>query len=451
EAGHAAEVVERLALAHPHIAFSVTDDGRTPLRLAAVAESDANAARRARLSAVAGKDFAEGSLDLDAERGGLRISGLVGLPTLNRPTTRQQWLFVNGRPVRDKLLMAALRAAYGDLVPRDRHPVVALFLDMPALEVDVNVHPAKTEVRFRDQALVRGLLVSSIKHALAGAGHRTAPSLGGETLAAFRPGAAAMNIWQDRPQTGFSSSYTPPAPPSRQLAETALAFQAPLAPQSQPPRELGPIAPSARAEAPLPADAALEDHPLGAARAQIHGTYIVAQTRQGLVLVDQHAAHERLVYERMKSALETGGVARQGLLLPEVVELPGPDVDRLAARSAELERLGLELEGFGEGAVVVRATPALLGQCDVRGLVRDLAEELAEFDQTQALSDRLEAVCSRMACHGSVRAGRQLSVAEMNALLRQMEATAGSGQCNHGRPTSIELKLGDIERLFGRR
>jgi DNA mismatch repair protein MutL len=335
--------------------------------------------------------------------------------------------------VRDKLLAGAVRGAYQDFLARDRHPMVALFVELAAEEVDVNVHPAKAEVRFRDQALVRGLIVGALRQALAAAGHRAATTVAAETLAAFRPGAL--------PHCGGWAA--PPAAFAPGLAEPAALYQAPLA------ADLRLDSPTARPVA-VPAEAA-PGYPMGAACAQLHDTYIVAQTGDGIVIVDQHAAHERLVYERMKRELADRGVARQLLLLPEVVELDAASVARLAARAAELEELGLVLEAFGAGAVVVREVPALLGAANVPGLVRDLADELAELGDAPALKERLEHVCGTLACHGSVRAGRRLSQAEMDALLRQMERTPHSAQCSHGRPTYVELKLADIERLFGRR
>jgi DNA mismatch repair protein MutL len=358
------------------------------------------------------------------------------LPTLNRATARDQYLFVNGRPVRDKLLAGAVRGAYQDFLARDRHPMVALFLDGPAEAIDVNVHPAKAEVRFRDSALVRGLIVGALRQALANAGHRASTTVAEAALASFRPGGAPSILhrapWMNPP------SYAP----SRGLAEDAALYQAPLSSEAF-------VQPGAR-----PAEAAAEEatqFPLGAAVAQVHETYVVAQTGDGIVIVDQHAAHERLVYERMKTAIASTGVARQILLLPEVVELDEGGVARLVARAEQLAELGLVIEPFGQGAVVVRETPALLGEMDVQGLVRDLADELAELGNALSLKEKLEEVCGTLACHGSVRAGRRLNASEMNALLREMEATPHSGQCNHGRPTYVELKLEDIEKLFGRR
>ncbi len=434
EYGAALDTVRRLAMAHPEIAFSLSDGNRTSLRLGP-AQGDLFQRRIDRLGAIMGRDFADNAVPIDAEREGIRLTGFVGLPTFNRGNAQMQYAFVNGRPVRDKLFSGAVRGAYADFLAHDRHPVLALFLEVPAEAVDVNVHPAKAEVRFRDAGLVRGLIVGAIKHALADAGHRASTTVSQAALGAFAAHSGAIAGYR------ASSAY---AYPQRGLAEQAAAYQAPLP-------ETG--GPSARVDMPGPAamPEPARDYPLGVARGQLHGTYVIAQTDDGIVVVDQHAAHERLVYERMKTQLADTGVARQMLLLPEVVELDEPAVARLVDRAEELAELGLALESFGPGAVVVRETPALLGDCDIGGLVRDLADDLAELDQTLALKERMEAVCSTMACHGSVRAGRRLNVEEMNALLRQMEATPHSGQCNHGRPTYVELKLADIERLFGRR
>ncbi len=446
EFGHAAEAIKRLAMAHPEIAFSLLDGERQALRLEPT-QGDLFAARRGRVGAIMGRDFADNALAIEAEREGVRLTGFASLPTFHRRSGQMQYLFVNGRPVRDKLLGGAVRGAYMDLLAKDRYPVVALFVEIPPDSVDVNVHPAKAEVRFRDPGLVRGLIVGALRHALAEAGHRTATTVSSAALGAFTPGTPGGAPYQ-QPRGG--PRYAPPQPhaPGRGLREAALAYQAPL-PDGAPPGLPGAPPPSARADA-APAEAAA-DYPLGAARAQLHDTYVVAQTRDGLVIVDQHAAHERLVYERMKAALAARGVPRQGLLMPEVVELDEAAAERLVARAGELEELGLSLEAFGPGAVVVREVPALLGETDVQGLVRDLADDLAEADQALSLKDRLDAVSSTMACHGSVRAGRRLTPEEMNALLREMEVTPHSGQCNHGRPTYVELKLADIERLFGRR
>jgi DNA mismatch repair protein MutL len=421
----AVDAVRRLAMAYPAVSFTVTgDEERLLLRLTAAAEPGSATGRHARLAALLGRDFAENSVEIDAERGGFRLSGMIGLPTLNRAAPRDQYLVVNGRPVRDKLLVGAVRGAYQDVLARDRHPMVALFLDGPADEIDVNVHPAKAEVRFRDAALVRGLIVVALRNALAAAGHRASSTVAAAAVAAFRPGG--LNAGANMPRFPFP---LPPPTPSLALAESANNF-------------LRPTEESA---------AQTTDAPLGTARAQLHGTYILAETPTGIVLVDQHAAHERLVYERMKEALAARGVARQALLLPEVVELDETGAARLAARAEELAEFGLLIEPFGPGAVVVREVPALLPGLDVAALVRDLADELAEWGDTLALKERIETVCGTLACHTSVRAGRHLSPAEMEALLRQMEATPNSGQCNHGRPTYVALDLADIERLFGRR
>ena len=421
----AVDAVRRLAMAYPATSFTVIgDDERVLLRLAASAEPGMAIARRVRLAQLLGRDFADNSVEIDAARGGFRLSGLIGLPTLNRVLPRDQYLVVNGRPVRDKLLVGAVRGAYQDVLARDRHPIVALFLDGPPAEIDVNVHPAKAEVRFRDAALIRGLIVGALRNALAAAGHRASSTVAAATVAAFRPGDGTSLV--STPRLAFPQ---PPAAPSLALAETANDFLRPAPTMAPPPIETR----------------------LGAARAQLHGTYILAETATGIVLVDQHAAHERLVYERMKEALAARGVARQALLLPEVVELDEAVAARLAARAEELAEFGLLLEPFGPGAVVVREVPALLPELDVRSLVRDLADELAEWGDALSLRERIETVCGTLACHTSVRAGRRLSPAEMDALLRQMEATPNSGQCNHGRPTYVALDLTDIERLFGRR
>ncbi len=436
EVSHVIDVVQRLAMARPATAFSLTEEGRSLLSLTAVfAGRDAEAARRERLAAILGRDFGTHSVTVDAEREGLRLAGRAGLPTLHRRTSAQQFLFVNGRPVRDRLLHGAVRGAYYDLIAHDRHPLVALFLDLPPELVDVNVHPMKTEVRFRDAALVRGLIVGALKSALAEAGHRaTAPAATwARTFGAGGGGAI-------RPSPGFPLPLAPAAGVSSGgspgLAETAAAA------------DLGTLPVGACIDE--AAASAADVPPLGFARAQLHATYIVAQTEDGVVIVDQHAAHERIVHERLSQALRNGAVARQALLLPQVVELDGPAAARVVSRADELAELGLVVEGFGGTAVVVREVPALLGAADTEALLRDLAEDFARLDEALALRERLGAICATMACHGSVRAGRKLSIEEMNALLRAMEATAHSGQCSHGRPTWVELKRADIEKLFGR-
>ncbi|TXL72854.1 DNA mismatch repair endonuclease MutL [Vineibacter terrae] len=450
EQAQVADTIKRLAMAHPQVAFALEDEDRTLFNYPAIAptlvEDGEDGARLERLAAIMGRDFAQNSLPIRAERESFVLTGHVGLPTFNRGTAQHQYLFVNGRPVRDKLLVGAVRGAYQDFLARDRHPLVALFLDAPRGMVDVNVHPAKTEVRFRDAGIVRGLIVGAIRQALAAAGHRASTTVAQAALGAARP-LGGLPIGGGGPRAAAWPSSYPPPRPSAGLAEAAAAF---FAPQPAAAATLAGVDQvSARAEM-----APIEDprrYPLGAARAQVHETYIVAQTEDGVVIVDQHAAHERLVYERMKDALAEQGVKRQMLLIPEIVELGEDAARRLLARAGQLGELGMVIEPFGPGAVAVRETPALLGDTDVAGLVRDLADELAEFGDHLSLKEKLEDVCGTMACHGSVRAGRRLSVDEMNALLRQMEATPHSGQCNHGRPTYVELKLADIERLFGRR
>lgn len=428
----AVDTVRRLAMAYPAIAFSVTgDEDRSLLRLPPVGD------RAARLAALLGRDFGQNSLAIEAERGGFVLTGLAGLPTLNRALPRDQFLVVNGRPVRDKLLAGAVRGAYQDVLARDRHPIVALFLDGPAEEIDVNVHPAKAEVRFRDAGLVRGLIVGALRAALAAAGHRASTTVASAALGAFRPGGAAL-----APPGAGSRQFAFPRSSALALAEAGNAF---LAPETLPADATSPDA------AMLPTPPSAAEAPLGSARAQLHGTYILAETATGIVLVDQHAAHERLVHERIKQALAANGVARQSLLLPEIVELGEAEAARLAARADELAEFGLIIEKFGPGAVVVREVPALLPGLDVASLIRDLADELAEWGAALSLKERVESVCGTLACHTSVRAGRRLNPTEMDALLRQMESTPNSGQCNHGRPTYVALDLADIERLFGRR
>jgi DNA mismatch repair protein MutL len=435
ESGHVADAMRRLAMAHPEVAFRLESEERALIDLAAAKGSllSADAARLERLAAIMGREFADNAVAIDANREGFRLTGFAGLPTLNRPTGQHQYLFVNGRPVRDKLLAGAVRGAYQDFLARDRHPMVALFLEAPPEMVDVNVHPAKTEVRFRDAGIVRGMIVGALRTALSAAGHRASTTVSDAALGAFRPhtGFATPLPMGGRIGGGYSSV-------PRGLAEAAMQFMAPL------------DGLSARVEE-QPANIAPGNYPLGVARAQLHETYIVAQTDQGVVIVDQHAAHERLVHERLKTQLEAEGVKRQALLLPEVVEIGEDGARRLTQRAAELADMGLVLEPFGLGAVVVRETPAVLGEVDIQGLVRDLADELSEMGDHLSLKEKVEEVCGTLACHTSVRAGRRLTVEEMNALLRQMEATPHSGQCNHGRPTYVELKLADIERLFGRR
>ena len=428
------DAVRRLAMARPDVAFSLDHDGRRALA------TTAGQGRPDRVAALTDRDLADNAVPIDfvrpIESGVMTLGGVAGLPTFNRGVADHQYLFVNGRPVKDRLLIGAIRGAYAEMLPRDRHAVVALFLDLPASEVDVNVHPAKTEVRFREPAVVRGLIVSGLRRALDDAGHR----------AVQRPSETALAAWTQEPvddRPGFAAAVAGSWPESggyvgaaNLVRDRPTFFTAPPAARAEP------------AWSPPPHTAA---HPLGVARGQIAKTYVVAEAEDGLVLVDQHAAHERLVLERMRAALAGGRVASHSLLIPEVVELDEPACDRLESRLAELSDFGLDLERFGARAMLVRATPALLGQTDPRGLVADLADELAAYDQTLSLRERLDHVASTMACHGSVRAGRILSVTEMNALLREMEATPHAGQCNHGRPTWVKLAHADIEKLFGRR
>jgi DNA mismatch repair protein MutL len=441
------EVVRRLAMSRPDVAFTLAGEERAPVTFAATLPGATG--RLTRLGDVLGADFRANAVAISAEREGVAIEGFAALPTLTRANALGQYLFVNGRPVRDKLLLGAVRAAYADYLPRDRHPLLALFVTLAAPEVDVNVHPAKAEVRFRNAGLVRALIVHALKGALAREGTRAATTGGSATIAAFRP---AQRGWDWRrsparpadPRYAFASTRTTGFAQGAQAAfdvgTPAVDFGAALAADVA--NEAAPFA--------SPAVEAL-DHPLGAPCAQVHETYIVAQTRDGLVVVDQHAAHERIVYEKLKAAIERSGVARQILLIPEIVELDEADVERLLARAQDLARFGLVFESFGPGAVALRETPSLLGEIDGAGLLRDLAEHMAEWDETLPLERRLMHVASSMACHGSVRAGRRLKLPEMNALLREMEQTPNSGQCNHGRPTYVELKLTDIERLFSRR
>jgi DNA mismatch repair protein MutL len=423
------DIVRRLAMARPDIGFTLEHDGRRTLSVQPGED------RPARVAALTDRALAESSVGVDYVRGPARLGGVAGLPTFSRGVADHQYLFVNGRPVKDRLLIGAVRAAYQDLLARDRHPILALFIDLPGEEVDVNVHPAKTEVRFRDPGGIRGLIVGGLRHALDSAGFRSAQPVD----------SAALGAWQAEPMA--------PAPAGAGLfARSGFASPAGLLERQGNIREertdFAPQGRAERAEEPAPGAAAF---PLGIARGQVAATYIVAEAEDGLILVDQHAAHERLVLERMRRAIDAGGVARQALLLPEVVELDEPACDRLEARIAELQEMGLEIERFGPKAILVRATPALLGAGDVEGLVTDLADELAAFDAALSLKERLDQVAATMACHGSVRAGRILSVAEMNALLREMEVTPHSGQCNHGRPTWVKLAHGDIEKLFGRK
>ncbi|MCB1531821.1 MAG: DNA mismatch repair endonuclease MutL [Alphaproteobacteria bacterium] len=428
------DVLTRLAMAFPQIAFTLTSDDKVSLNLPAVLDM------QSRLSSILGREFGANAMMIEAEREGIFLSGFAALPTLHRGTAQHQYLFVNGRPVRDKLLGGCVRAAYADVIAKNRYPMVALFLTLPSDEVDVNVHPAKAEVRFRDPGLVRGLIISALKHALHEGGFQSSSSVAQSALSSMRP--AANSYTPSLPLSRGSGPAVPSSYAYGNLAEApAMHYQA------QPHMH---TAPSARTEEAAPQTEIIAN-PLGAARAHIHENYIVAQTQDGLVIVDAHAAHERLVYERFKSQMGERGIEKQGLLSPEIVQMEATQSERLLDFKDELARLGLEIEPFGAGAIAVQSVPALLGhKADIPSLIRDLADEVLENDQAQGLEERINEVLSTMACHGSVRSGRRLNTEEMNALLRQMEATPYSGQCNHGRPTYIELKLSDIEKLFGR-
>ncbi len=443
EAQAITDTVKRLAMAEPAITFSLRDvsgggEGRVTFR-ADRENGDLFDALHARLARVIGREFAENALQIDATREGIRLYGYAALPTYSRGAAVAQYLFVNGRPVRDKMLTGALRAAYFDFLSRDRHPAAALFIDCDPTLVDVNVHPAKSEVRFRDPGVARGLIVSALRHALAEAGHRASTTVANATLGAMRPEPAQpapARVYQmDRPsQAARQAAFRAQAPGFAELSRDYSGSVVDPAPAV-------PVA----VEEPAP-----QDLPLGAARGQVHENYIIAQTADGMVIVDQHAAHERLVYEKLKAQMAENGVAAQALLIPEIVELSEGDCVRLMAVADDLSRLGLTLEPFGGGAVAVRETPAILGEVDARAMILDILDELADQGESQTVQARIEAILSRVACHGSVRSGRRMRAEEMNALLREMEATPHSGQCNHGRPTYVELKLSDIERLFGR-
>ncbi|WP_072505860.1 DNA mismatch repair endonuclease MutL [Phaeobacter porticola] len=465
------DVIKRLAMAEPSIGFTLRDvsgggEGRVTFR-ADPLNGDLFDALHGRLATVLGREFAENALKIDANRDGVRLFGYAALPTYSRGAAVAQFLFVNTRPVKDKMLTGALRAAYFDFLSRDRHPAAALFLDCDPTLVDVNVHPAKSEVRFRDPGVARGLIVSSLRHALAEAGHRASSTVAGATLGAMRPeqptATGGPRVYQmDRPSMGARSlSYAAQsrdqtqqpnvdAPPSTGFAEFATAYSGRVidAPASPHPQITTESSGDITAE---PAGVqSSEELPLGAARGQVHENYIIAQTRDGMVIVDQHAAHERLVYEKLKRQMAENGVAAQALLIPDIVELSEGDCARILSVAKELGRFGLGIEAFGGGAIAVRETPAILGTVNAEAMVRDILDELDDQGESQLVQAKIEAILSRVACHGSIRSGRWMRGEEMNALLREMEATPHSGQCNHGRPTYVELKLADIERLFGR-
>jgi DNA mismatch repair protein MutL len=444
-----ADVVKRIAIAFPAVRFTLSGSDRGGQDYLACDGPDSALKR---ISDVIGAEFTDNSIAIDAEREGVRLEGRVSLPSFSRANALQQYAYVNGRPVRDKLIASAIRGAFADALARDRHAVTVLFLTLNPADVDVNVHPAKADVRFRDPGLVRGLIIGAIREALAGAGIRPATTGAAAMMGAFRSGQAsyshsgpanghrAYNPAFRANGGGFDYARSPSRPLEAGMAEPAQAsFDA------------GPLDSADTRAGAVEIAAAEEQSGLGAARAQIHENYIIAQTRDSLVIVDQHAAHERLVYEALKQAMRARPLPAQMLLLPEIVDLPQDDVGRLAAHAETLRRFGLSIERFGPGAIAVRETPAMLGEIDAAALVRDLADEIADNDTVDTLQARLDRIAATMACHGSVRSGRQLKPEEMNALLRQMEATPGSGTCNHGRPTYVELKLTDIERLFGRR
>ena len=440
------EVVRRLAMSRPDVAFTLAGEERAHVTWPAALPGPAG--RLARLGDILGADFRENAAEVAAGREGLHVEGFAALPTYTRANSLGQYLFVNDRPVRDKLLVGAVHGAYADYLPRGRYPAVALFVTIDPREVDVNVHPAKTEVRFRDPGLVRSLIFGALRDALMREGGRAASTGGDATVSALRPASSPQRAgwdWQRSPSAPWPGQSSPSAGDASYGGGAAGFAEA-----AQAVFDVGSAGASGRVETIAPTAEAL-DKPLGAARAQVHDNYIVSQTRDGLVIVDQHAAHERLVYERLKAAVERDGVARQILLIPEIVEMDETAVERLTSRADELATYGLVLESFGPGAVAVRETPSLLGEIDAGALVRDLAEHMAEWDDGLPLERRLLHVSATMACHGSVRSGRRLKGEEMNALLREMEVTPNSGQCNHGRPTYVELKLSDIERLFGRR
>ncbi|PAP91940.1 DNA mismatch repair endonuclease MutL [Mesorhizobium wenxiniae] len=461
ESSATSDVIKRIAIAFPAVRFTLTGSDRSTLELPATDDSPEGRLRR--VTQVMGADFPENAIAIDAVRDGVHLAGHVSIPSFSRANALQQYAYVNGRPVRDKLIAGAIRGAFADVLPRDRHAVTVLFLTLDPAIVDVNVHPAKADVRFRDPGLVRGLIVGAIREALANAGIRAATTGAAGMMAAFRPGAASYAhagpanghrsyeaAYRASRFAGFDASRSPQRPLDMGLEDTEFRNGG-FGENDQAAFDAGPLHSADARAGQAEAAETLLGMALGAARAQVHENYIVAQTKDSLVIVDQHAAHERLVYEALKNALHARAVPSQMLLLPEVVDLPEEDAERLAMHSKTLARFGLAVERFGPGAVAVRETPSMLGETNVQQLVRDLADEIADNDTVDTLKERLDKIAATMACHGSVRSGRLLKAEEMNALLRQMEATPGSGTCNHGRPTYIELKLADIERLFGRR
>ncbi|RUV65754.1 DNA mismatch repair endonuclease MutL, partial [Mesorhizobium sp. M5C.F.Ca.IN.020.14.1.1] len=460
ESSATSDVIKRIAIAFPAVRFTLAGSDRSTLELPATDDSPEGRLRR--IAQVMGADFPENAIAIDAVRDGVHLAGHVSIPSFSRANALQQYAYVNGRPVRDKLIAGAIRGAFADVLPRDRHAVTVLFLTLDPAIVDVNVHPAKADVRFRDPGLVRGLIVGAIREALANAGIRAATTGAAGMMAAFRPGAASYAhagpanghrsyeaAYRASRFAGFDASRSPQRPLDMGLEDTEFRNGG-FGENDQAAFDAGPLHSADARAGQAEAAETLLGMALGAARAQVHENYIVAQTKDSLVIVDQHAAHERLVYEALKNALHARAVPSQMLLLPEIVDLPEEDAERLAMHSKTLARFGLAVERFGPGAVAVRETPSMLGETNVQQLVRDLADEIADNDTVDTLKERLDKIAATMACHGSVRSGRLLKAEEMNALLRQMEATPGSGTCNHGRPTYIELKLADIERLFGR-
>ncbi len=434
------DVITRLAMAFPHIGFTLVHNEKKSLALPATADP------QKRLNAILGRDFSDNAMKIEAEREGIILRGYAGLPTYHRGTAQYQFLFVNGRPVKDKLLQGCVRAAYRDVLHGGRHPVLALYLEVPPSDVDVNVHPAKAEVRFSDPGLVRGMVISALKHAIHEHGGQASRAVSTQALGAFRSGGDGYTSSPRLPMYRGASAPVPRSYAYGNLAESALNAYAPQG------NLLNETAPSARVEAVAESPFEEQSFPLGSARAQVHENYIIAQTAKGMVIVDQHAAHERLVYERFKRQMASSGVISQGLLSPEIIELEDVQIERLMSYADAFAKLGLEIEPFGQGALAVQSIPALLGaKPNIKRLIEDLADEIAEHDNADGLEDRLHHILSTMACHGSVRSGRRMTGEEMNALLRQMEETPLSGQCNHGRPTYIELSLAEIEKLFGRR
>ena len=442
EAGAITETVKRIAIAFPQVRFNLSGTDRSTLEMPATGDD-----RLARISQVLGPEFADNAIEIEALREGVRLTGFAAVPTFNRANSLRQFFYVNGRPVQDKLLLSALRGAYADTIPRGRYPIAALFVEIDPSQVDVNVHPAKADVRFRDPGLLRGLIVGAIREALSRQGDRASTSGASSMVDAFRPGPAFSRNHGDRRDAPRPQDYTSAQSPFRPLEDPPTGGFA----EAAAPAFAVMDAPTARTETAAFQSTQDDGHPLGAARAQLHENYIVAQTNDGLVIVDQHAAHERLVYESLKASLHAQTVPSQALLIPEIVDLSEEECDRLMPHATALADLGLAIERFGPGAVAIRETPAILGEIDGAALVRQLVDEISEWGDASGLAARIDYVAATMACHGSVRSGRRLTAAEMNGLLRQMEATPGSGQCNHGRPTYIELKLNDIERLFGRR